>query len=65
MDLIRKSLSHQVRQVAAMVDVGMREDDRVDGVSGKGEVQVSFVRFLSPTLIKTAVQQQSVLVQVK
>jgi hypothetical protein len=47
-----------MREIAAVVNVGVREDHRVHPGRVVGKVPVAFVRFLAATLKKPALQQQ-------
>ena len=53
-------LADERRQVAAVVDVGVAEDDRVDLVRVKREVAVALPGFLAAALVQPAVEQDLV-----
>ena len=55
-------LLDQVGQVAAVVDVSVRQQHRVDFRGIEVEIAVAFVSFLTPALEQAAFQQQSVTV---
>lgn len=50
---------HQVGQVARVVDVRVRQDDRIHGARIEREVQVSGVGLLPSPLIQPTVQKES------
>ena len=53
-----EALAKEIGQVAAMVDVGMAEDDCVDVPGREGEMLVALARLLTPPLEQAAVQKQ-------
>ena len=55
-----KPLSRQRGQVAAMVDVGVAEDDGVDLVRMEGEVAVALPGLLAAALVQSAVEEDFV-----
>lgn len=54
-----KTLAHQIRQVAAVIDVGMTQHDRIDGRGRKRKLTVTAPRLGTRTLKQTAVQQNA------
>ena len=54
---------HQVRQIAAVVDMRMREDHRGDGCRRHGQVAVPRFRILAPTLISAEIEQIAIAVR--
>ena len=54
-----KSIFHQGRQVAAMVDVGVRDQAGVDVRWVEGQVAVTFEGLFPATLVETAVEQNT------
>ena len=55
-----ETLADERRQVAAVVDVGVAEDDRVDLVRVEREVAVPLPGFLAAALVQPAVEQDLV-----
>jgi hypothetical protein len=51
-----KALFSQIRDVSAMVNVGMGEDKGGDVCRLEGKIQVSFTALLAPSLEKTAIK---------
>jgi hypothetical protein len=62
MDRAIKALSNEVWQIPAVVDMRMRENHSVNLGRLKGEIEVSLVRMLAPTLVQTAIEQDAVTV---
>ena len=56
-DLPPESLLHESRQVAAMIDVGVGEDDGFDIRRVEGESAVTFLRFISSAVIHPAIKE--------
>ena len=55
-----EALADERRQVAAVVDVGVAEDDRVDLVRVEREVAVALPGFFAAALVQPAVEQDLV-----
>ena len=53
-DRAGKSPLDKVRNVSAVVDMGMRQDEAVELLRVKGEIEVPLVRFAAPALKQTA-----------
>ena len=56
------ALLDQVRQVAAVIDMCMREDYRINFEWVKSEFSVAFLCFLAAPLVETTLQQQALTV---
>ena len=56
-DVALEPLSHQIGDVARVIDVGVREHHHVDIFGIEGEIQVAFIAELALALVKTAIQQ--------
>jgi hypothetical protein len=50
----------EIRQVATMIDMGVRKDHRIHAARAIGEVKISDVRFAASTLIQPTIQQEAV-----
>jgi hypothetical protein len=56
-----ETLPGQGGQVAAVVDMGMAEDDGVDLVGMEGEVSIPLPRLLAASLVQPTIQQDFVI----
>jgi hypothetical protein len=64
-DRIVVAIAHETRQVAAVIDVRVREDHRVDRLRGKRELAVTFEGLFAMALVEPAVEQIPLLVQLE
>jgi hypothetical protein len=48
-----------------VVDVGMREDDRINIFDVEGKFQVAFVEIFTPALVQPTIQKQLIIIDLK
>ncbi len=59
------AISDQGGQVAAVVNVGVRKDDRVDILDAEGQAAVALVGLFARTLVQPTLQEQGVAVDIQ
>ena len=62
-DIALEALTAKVGEIAAMVDMGVAENDGIDPLWIEGEVAITFNRLPAPPLEETTFKQQSLAIE--